>query len=499
MSHDVAAEFMALDLDGAADAALAAATAAGAEHVDVRVERVRRGFLSARDGMRENASDDVDLGLSVRVLRNGTWGFVAVDEVSPDAAAAAARRAVDLANVCAPLATERVELAAEPTYQGTWVSDYETDPFDVPERERGSLIAEWTAALLAAGLTHSDARLSHVQEQKFLASSSGTRVLQQRVRTELDVTGVLVTDDGFDDMRTVAPPVGRGWEYIVGGVLWDWASELERLPELLREKVSSPSVEPGRYTLVLDPTNLWLTIHESVGHATELDRALGYEANYAGTSFATIDQLGALKYGSELMHITGDRVTPNGLATVGWDDEGVAAQSWDLVRDGVLVGYQLDRAMAAANGFGRSNGCAYADGAHLIPMQRMPNVSLQPDVNGPDRAGLISGVEDGILIVGDKSWSIDMQRYNFQFTGQQFHRIRNGQLVGQVKDVAYQARTPDFWGSLVALGGPSTYLLGGALNCGKGQPGQAAAVSHGCPAAVFDNINVLNTVAEAGR
>ncbi len=197
------------------------------------------------------------------------------------------------------------------------------------------------------------------------------------------------------------------------------------------------------------------------------------------------------------MHVTGDRTAAHGLATVGWDDEAVAAQDWDLVKDGILVGYQLDRAMAAEFGYPRSNGCSYADSASHVPIQRMPNVSLQPGLSSATTEDLIAGVEDGIYIVGDRSWSIDMQRYNFQFTGQRFHRIRNGRLDGQVRDVAYQSRTPDFWGSLVALGGPDTYLLGGALNCGKGQPGQVAAVSHGCPSAVFENVNVLNARQEA--
>ena len=218
----------------------------------------------------------------------------------------------------------------------------------------------------------------------------------------------------------------------------------------------------------------------------------------AGTSFATPDKLGTLKYGTELMNITGDRLTEHGLSTVGFDDEGVAAQKWDIVKDGILVGYQLDRRIAAIVGKDRSNGCAFADSPSHIPIQRMPNVSLQSNPTGPDLDGLISSVENGILIKGDNSWSIDMQRYNFQFTGQQFHHIKNGKIVGQLKDVAYQATTTDFWGSMVNVGGPSTYVLGGAFNCGKAQPGQVAAVSHGCPAAVFQNINVLNTVAEAG-
>jgi TldD protein len=184
---------------------------------------------------------------------------------------------------------------------------------------------------------------------------------------------------------------------------------------------------------------------------------------------------------------------------VGWDDEGVAAQRWDIIKDGKLVGYQLDRRIAARVGRDRSNGCAYADSPAHIPIQRMPNVSLQPQANGPTIDEMISSVEDGIYILGDRSWSIDMQRYNFQFTGQQFHRIKDGKLAGQLKDVAYQATTTDFWNSMKQVGGPSTYLLGGAFNCGKAQPGQIAAVSHGCPAALFDKVNVLNTVAEAAK
>ncbi len=259
-------------------------------------------------------------------------------------------------------------------------------------------------------------------------------------------------------------------------------------------------MEAGDYDLVIDPTNLWLTIHESIGHATELDRAMGYEAAYAGTSFATFDQLGSLRYGSDVMHVTGDRTTPHGLATVAVDDEGVATSSFDLVRQGVLVGYQLDRTIAATAGLGRSNGCALADSPLHVPIQRMANVSLQPAPGeGPTTEDLIGGVERGLYIVGDKSWSIDMQRYNFQFTGQRFFRIEHGRLAGQVRDVAYQATTTDFWGAMEAVGGRSTYLLAGAFNCGKGQPGQVAPVSHGCPSVLVRGVRVLNARAESGR
>jgi len=250
---------------------------------------------------------------------------------------------------------------------------------------------------------------------------------------------------------------------------------------------------------VLDPTNMWLTIHESIGHATEFDRVLGYEANYAGTSFATLDKLNKLQYGSKIMNVTGDRTVEHGLATVGWDDEGVEGQKWDLIKDGVLVGYQLNRQMALKLGLKRSNGCAFADSPAHVPIQRMANVCLQPSDDDTTTEDLISKVDRGIYIMGDKSWSIDMQRYNFQFTGQRLYEIRNGKIVGQLKDVAYQGVTTEFWNSMEAVGGRGTYVLGGAFNCGKGQPGQVAPVSHGAPSALFRNINILNTTKEGAK
>jgi TldD protein len=199
------------------------------------------------------------------------------------------------------------------------------------------------------------------------------------------------------------------------------------------------------------------------------------------------------------MTVTGDRTHLHGGASIGYDDEGVATQAWDIIKDGTLVGFQLDRAMAARCGFAASNGCAYADSALNVPVQRMANVSLQPGTDDVSTAELISGVSDGLYVVGDKSWSIDMQRYNFQFTAQRFYRIRGGELAGQVKDAAYQGSTPAFWGSLRALGGPRTHYLGGASNCGKAQPGQSAWVSHGAPSVLFEGVKVLNTRDEGAR
>jgi TldD protein len=494
-------EFTSYPLRRLADAALQRAAELGAEHADFRAERIRSQEISLSDGNLETSYDADELGLGVRVVVDGTWGFASAVDLTPDAAARAAASAVDVARVAAAVNTERIELAGEPAYGDViWVSAYEVDPFSVGVADKIELLAGWSSGLLARdGVDHVDASLLQVKECKFY-SDGATTATQQRVRLHPVVTAVAVQPGGrFETMRTLAPPVGRGYEFLAGAAAggWDFESELGELPGLLAAKLAAPPVEAGRYDLVVDPSNLWLTIHESIGHATELDRALGYEAAYAGTSFATPDQLGRLQYGSPLMHVTGDRTAEHGLATIGYDDEGVAAQSWDLITGGVLTGYQLDRRMARADGAGRSNGCSFADSPGHMPIQRMANVSLQPAPGGPSTAELIAGVENGIYIVGDKSWSIDMQRYNFQFTGQRFFKISGGRLAGQLRDVAYQATTTDFWNAVEAVGGPQTYVLGGAFNCGKGQPSQVAPVSHGCPAVLVRGINILNAAQEA--
>jgi TldD protein len=502
----VDASFLALPRRALADAALQRAKDLGASYTEFRLERIRSESISLRDGVLEGAGDDEVLGIAVRVIHDGTWGFAAGVALTTDEAVRITEEAINIAQVSRAINSEPIELADEPVYDDvTWVSAYDVDPFEVPTAEKVALLADYSRRLLDAdGVAHVDALLETVNECKYYANSEGTSTTQQRVRVGpwLEAFAIDAGSGRFDSVRTCAPPAGRGWEYLTG-TGWNWDDELARIPGWLAEKMVAPSVEPGHYDLVIDPTNLWLTIHESIGHATELDRALGYEANYAGTSFATLDQLGTLKYGSPVMNVTGDRTAEHGLASIGYDDEGVAAQQWDIVKEGTLVGYQVDRRMAYVNadklGTARSNGCALGDSPGHIPIQRMANVSLQPAPDGPSTEELIGRVENGIYIVGDRSWSIDMQRYNFQFTGQRFFRITDGRLDGQLRDAAYQATTTDFWGSMEAVGGPDTYLLAGALNCGKAQPGQVAAVSHGCPSALFRGVRILNTTQEAGR
>jgi TldD protein len=492
-------DFLDLPLRLLSDAALSAATSAGASFADFRFERLMTGSLSLRDTAVQSAVDSVTTGFAVRVIVDGTWGFAAAVVPTPEVAARTARQAVAVARALAGVVAERVERADEPVHRDvTWVSSYSIDPFSVPTQDKVALLLDRSERLLAAdGVSHARAGLLSVKENKFYADTAGTTTTQQRVRLEPTLSAVAVDSDsgGFESMSSLTPPVGWGYEYLTDGT-WDFDAEIASLPVDLAEKVKAPSIEAGRYDLVIDPTNLWLTIHESIGHATEYDRAIGYEAAYAGTSFATPDQLGTLKYGSPVMNVVGDRTVEHGLATIGYDDDGVAGQSWDLINSGVLTGYQLDRVFARRLGLQRSNGCAHADSPSHQPLQRMANVSLLPDPAGGSTLDLIGGIDEGIYVVGDKSWSIDMQRYNFQFTGQRFYRISGGEIIGQVKDVAYQATTTDFWGAMDAVGGPETYLLGGAFNCGKGQPGQVAAVSHGCPSARFRGISILNTVSE---
>jgi TldD protein len=502
-NRGIDADFLDLPRHELADAALSAAKAAGASYADLRLHRISTEIIQLRDGELETSVVSRELGLAVRVIVDGTWGFASHAELAPAVAAETARRAVHVATTLAVLNSERVELAPEPVYaDATWVSSYRIDPFDVAAADKIAVLEEYSGRLLGAdGVDHVSAGLTAVKEQTFYADTFGSSITQQRVRLmpTLDAVTVDAAAGSFETMRTLAPPTGRGWEAVAGDEVWNWSAELAEIPSLLADKAKAPSVVAGPTDLVIDPTNLWLTIHESIGHATEYDRAIGNEAAYAGTSFATPDKLNSMRYGSPVMNVTADRTVQYGLATIGYDDEGVQAQSWDLVRDGIFVGYQLDRVFAPRLGVGRSNGCAYADSPHHVPIQRMANVSLQPGTDDLTTDDLIARVEDGIYIVGDKSWSIDMQRYNFQFTGQRFYRIRNGKLDGQLRDVAYQATTTDFWGSMEAVGGPSTWRLGGAFNCGKAQPGQVAAVSHGCPSALFRGVNVLNTREEAGH
>jgi TldD protein len=489
-----------------ANAALDGATRAGADYADVRISTNRSQNVGTREQIVTGLSDSETSGLGVRVLVDGTWGFAASRTLSAASAEEVARTAVAQARANRAAQRQPVELAPiGPAEEGEWRSPIEIDPFDVPIDDKVGLLLEANAAATrVAGARFASSSMSFVREQKFFASTDGIVTDQTVYRCWPRLSVSAVASDGSDfQSRDSTPlqPMGLGYEYVRDANLIDnapvWAEEAVA-------KLSARSVEPGLWDLVLLPSHLFLTVHESIAHPTELDRIQGFEANYAGTSFIYPfeDFLGSFRYGPDFMQIQGERSAPGGLATVGWDDEGVRPDEYYIVENGVLSDLQTTREQAPwlADWYRsrgrevRSHGNSYAQSWEDVQFQRMPNVNLLPnrerDVSLEE---LIGEVDRGILIEGRGSYSIDQQRYNAQFGGQTFHEIRSGRIAGMLKDVSYQIRTPEFWNSMDQIGGPSTYQLGGTFNDGKGQPGQSNAVSHGCPASRFRDVTVLNT------
>ena len=486
--------------------ALDAARMAGADYADVRLNVNRTRFVSTRERRVTGASDNSSAGFGIRVLVGGTWGFAASDNVSADEVERVARLAVAQARANRAAQRRPVELAPlDWTGEGEWRSPIRVDPFEVPIEDMVALLFETNAAALTvAGARFCTSSLSFVKEEKFFASTDGiiTDQTVHRCWPQVSVTAVSPDGANFQSRNSTSmQPMGLGYEYVLDqelpGQAPGWAEDASRM-------LSARSVDPGRWDLILLPSHLFLTIHEAVAHPTELDRIFGFEANYAGTSFIhpVEEYLGSFRYGPEFVQFQGERSAPGALATVGWDDEGVRPREYHIVKDGVLNDLQTTREQAlwlsdwyASRGEEpRSHGNSYAQSWSDVQFQRMPNVNLLPNAERDvSLEELLDGVERGILIEGRGSYSIDQQRYNAQFGGQVFHEIRNGRQVGMLKDVAYQIRTPEFWNSLDLLGGESTYELGGTFNDGKGQPSQSNAVSHGCPAARFRDVTVINT------
>ena len=491
-----AAQAAEIDREALAGLALAEARKAGATYADIRINRYRQESIATREKQVQEVARTQSFGFGVRVLVNGTWGFAASREVTPRSVQQMARRAIETAHANAPFQKKAIELVPQAGAQVKWKSAFEQDPFDVPlDRKIHALLEANEAALKVRGASFVESGLWFYNEQKFYASSEGARIEQYLIRSypHLNVTAVDSARGDFQQRAALTSPQAAGYEFVESHPL---RAEAEQAAHEAVEKLSARPIEPGKYDLVLHPSHLWLTIHESVGHSTELDRALGWEADYAGTSFLTPADLGKLRFGSPIVNFVADRTQPHGLATVGYDDEGVPAGRWHLVKDGIFVDWQTTRELAALTRSRVSHGCEHADSWGSVPFARMPNVSLEPAQAEISLDDLLAGVEDGILIYGDGSWSIDQQRYNFQFGGQTFWEIKKGKKGAMLRDVAYQSRTTDFWGACDGLGGETTYELGGALNDGKGEPTQSNAVSHGCPVARFRRINVLNTAAK---
>jgi TldD protein len=485
--------------------AVDAAKSGGASYADARISQNRVRTLSTRERRVQGVVDSETMGCGVRVLVDGTWGFAATRELTGDAVARCARQAVAQAKANRRTQVVPVRLApVTPVANGAWRSPARIDPFDVAiEDQVALLLAANAAALGVKGVPFVTSAMFFLREEKTFASSDGSLTVQTIYRSQpsMTCTAVDVAAGDFQSRQsTDVQPMGKGYEHVLDAKLVEHAP---RWADEALQKLKAKPVEPGRYDLVLHPTHLWLTIHESIAHPTELDRALGYEANYAGTSFVSPPEkvLGTLRYGPATMNVRADRDQPGSLGAVGWDDEGVAPEPYDIIKDGVVVDYQTTREQAPALDWWyrtrgqdvRSHGNSYAQSWADVQFQRMPNVSLLPGAKDLGWDDLIAATDRGIAIVGDGSFSIDQQRYNAQFGGQLYHEIKGGKIVGLLKDVAYQMRTPEFWGAMDMLGGAKSYQLGGAFSDGKGQPAQSNAVSHGCPPTRHRQIAVINT------
>ena len=473
--------------------ALDTAKRAGASYADARVHKRRHEQLVTREDHLVNVTSSETYGIGVRVLVGGAWGFASSADATEADADEAARRAVAVARAGAGPRKRPIVLAPTETFRDKWQTQFKVDPFAVPLADKAALVLSiWPEAKQVAGIAFCTASCEAFDEWKMLATSEGSLIEQRIVRVGAGYT-LTAKDQKKADFVTLVqrvPPRQAGWEHVTGGEL---AKTARKTAENAIEKLKAARVRPGKRMVILAPDHLWLTIHESIGHSTELDRALGYEANFAGTSFATPDKLGKLRYGGDNITFYADKTTPGGLASSGYDDDGVRTARWDLVKNGLFVAYQTTRDQAAWVGDKASRGSSYAEDHRSVAFQRMPNVSLAPSESKTKLADIIAATDDGVLIFGDGSWSIDQQRYNFQFGGQLFYEIKGGKIAHALRDVAYQSNTLEFWKNCDMIGGPDSWELNGALNDGKGEPSQSNPVSHGCPPCRFRDVNVLDT------
>ena len=500
-----------------ADVALQAATSAGASYCDVRIGRYLRQFIVTREDKVQNVVNGESTGVGIRVIVNGAWGFAATNQLNADGVAKAAQQAAAIARANARIQTEPVRLAAAPGVgEVQWATPIKTNAMAVPVKDKVELLLSVNAAAIAAGASFVNSQVFAINEQKYFASTDGSYIDQDvhRIWAPMTITAINKETGKFRTRGGLSSPMGLGWEYLDGapagktvlptgdtvyGQSYDMVEDAIAAARHAQAKLRAPSVKPGKYDLVLDPSHTWLTIHEAVGHPLELDRVLGYEANYAGTSFATLDKREQrFQYGSDKVTMFADKTQPGSLGAVAYDDEGVATKRWDLITDGKLVDYQTIRDQAHIVGKTESDGCCYADSWSSVQFQRMANVSMAPGKSPLSVSDLVKDVENGIYIIGDGSFSIDQQRYNAQFGGQLFYEIKDGKVTGMLEDVAYQIRTPEFWNACSAVADERDYRLGGSFFDGKGQPGQVSAVSHGSSTARFNGINVINTARSLG-
>lgn len=474
------------DWDALAAVALERVRRAGAEYGDIRLIESTTQSLRGQDRRIASVGDRLDRGFGVRVLYNGAWGFASSSVVTGDEVRNTADLAIEIAKSSAPLMIDPVRLAPEPVHRDTVVTPREIDPFTVALEDKAALLLE-TMELLHKqdGVRRSNASLWTRRDVKLFASTEGSHIRFDLLASHAGFGATAVYDGRFASRSFGTPYLRAGYELVQNAGLLEHAA---RIAAEAVEKVRAPRADAGNYDLVLDPLHLALTIHESCGHPTELDRALGYEANYAGTSFLTPEKLGKFRYGSKHVNLTADNTEPGGLASTGYDDDGVQCQRWDIVREGVFVGYSTTREVAAAVGEARSRGSSRADGWNNIPILRISNIGLEPGDATLDQ--LIGGVKRGIYIEGRGSYSIDSRRLNFQFGGDAFWAIENGERTHMLRDVIYSGITPEFWASCDGVADRAHRKPYGFISCGKGQPGQSGWMTHASAHARFRGVNV---------
>jgi len=473
-----------------AELALEVARTCGASYADVRIVRTEEERISVKNCLVSELSRNEDMGFGVRVLADGAWGFSSSSVLSEEEVRRVVAEAVEIAKASASLKLRDVTLAPEPPHTAEWTTPIAKDPFEVPLDEKIDLLTRTTEeALRTRRIKVAQAGMRFVREHKLFSNTEGSYIEQVLYFSGVGFTVFAV---GHGDMQRRSFPSSFGGQYMSKGYeLVEEVPLLENVGRISEEAVMllrARQCPEATTDLILDGSQLALQIHESLGHPSELDRVLGTEASFAGTSFLTLDKLGRLKYASPIVDIVADSTVPGGLATAGYDDEGVEAQRWYLVREGTFVGYLTSRETAPVLGEPRSRGCMRADGWNRIPLIRMTNISLMP--GDPTLDELINDTRDGIYMETNKSWSIDQRRINFQFATEIAWRIKKGRKVEVLKNPSYQGKTLEFWNSCDAICNEDHFVLWGIVNCGKGQPLQIARMSHGASPARFRRVKV---------
>jgi TldD protein len=463
----------------------------GVTYADARAMETRSREITTKNGRAGHVSSGESRGIGIRVLASGCWGFAATDDLSKEGIAAAGAQALRIAAASAEARKADAILAPEEKYEAVWVSPCRIDPFSIPVDRNLAALLEVDAELRRdPAITLAEASMVFERRRQVFVSTLGSVIDQTRCTSGAGYSALCYKDG---DIQKRSYPNSFGGQYQLKG--YELVEELrlkENAARVAEEAVALHQADQcpeGEFDLILDSSQLGLQIHESIGHPIELDRVLGSEANYAGMSFLSLDQLGRLKYGSEIVNVVADARLAHGpgLGTFAFDDEGVPAQRADIVRAGLFTGFMTSRETAAVAGLQRSNGCMRADGWERLPLIRMTNVSLEPGAQSIDE---VFGADHGVYMETNRSWSIDDKRYNFQFGCEIGWEIRNGKRVRMLKNPSYSGITTEFWNRCVAIAGPQHWTLWGVPNCGKGQPEQVMGTGHGSSPARFRNIRI---------